>query len=385
MAELKFICPHCNQKISCDELWGGHQLQCPSCQREVTVPQNEAAPAPVPAAPPVRVSIHTHGSAAPGPPPPPPSAQPKLSLGRPQHGQESAPGAPEPVRSKPVYRTIAPPEKKKSGPMKWVTIGAVVVALGVGGYFGYGWYAKHQEEANAKPGPAEKNSDGGDKTGANRSGAPSQPRNGVGKPLPGTAADVGGDPAKPAGKELPVIPAVWTLDIATAKIPEGRANGKISGTNFVVETAGLGIVGNAHVLSLRQGPAISPDREILVYLHPKAGESLTGHVWTVSKDMKGAGVPQVAKRWKTNPKFAPMLKSFSAGYAMKLELGQINNGEISGKVFIALPDAEQSVVAGVFQATTSLATPASPIANPAAPTPAPVADPAFEKRYGIKR
>ena len=98
-------------------------------------------------------------------------------------------------------------------------------------------------------------------------------------------------------------------------------------------------------------------------------------------------MPQVAKRWKTNPKFAPLLKNFPAGYAMKLELGQINNGEISGKIFIALPDAEQSVVAGVFQAATSLANAASPTANPVSPTPAatPKVDPAFEKRYGIKR
>ena len=93
----------------------------------------------------------------------------------------------------------------------------------------------------------------------------------------------------------------------------------------------------------------------------------------------------MAKRWKTNPKFAPTLKSFPAGYAMKLELGQINEGEIHGKIFVALPDAEQSVVAGVFQAATTLATTASPIANPAAPTPVAAPDPAFEKRYGIKR
>src|ERR1043166_8524604 len=72
MAEIKFFCPHCKQKTSCAELWGGHQLQCPSCQREVTVPQSEAAPAPAPPPPPVRVSVHTHGSAGPRPPPPPP-------------------------------------------------------------------------------------------------------------------------------------------------------------------------------------------------------------------------------------------------------------------------------------------------------------------------
>ena len=292
--------------------------------------------------------------------------------------------------------------------MKWVTIGAVVVALGVGGYFGFGWLRQYQEKVNAKRRQIEKNSDGGemghianvyevlDATdpdrgekggGTSHEGVPRPPRSGVGKPIRGAVAEGDDNPTKSAAKELPVIPAVWTLDITAAKIPESRANGKISGTNFVVETARLDIVGSAHVLSLRQGAGVSPDREVLVYLHPKPGEPLVGHTWAVSKDMKGAGVPQVAKRWKTNPKFAPLLKNFPAGYAMKLELGQINNGEISGKIFIALPDAEQSVVAGVFQAATSLANAASPTANPVTPTPAPSpkVDPAFEKRYGIKR
>jgi hypothetical protein len=304
-----------------------------------------------------------------------------------------------------VYREFKAPVEKKGGAKKWATIGGLVVALGVGGYFGFGWLMQYQEKVNAKRRQIEKNSDGGemghianvyevlDATdpdrgekggGTSRQGVPRPPRSGVGKPIPGTAADAGGDPAKSVEKELPVIPAVWTLDIASAKIPEARANGKISGTNFLVETASLGVVGTAHVLSLRQGAAVSPDREILVYLHPKAGESLTGHVWTVSKDMKGSGVPQVAKRWKTNPRFAPTLKSFPAGYAMKLELGAINDGEISGRIFIALPDAEQSVVAGVFKAATGVATTA---ASPGAPVPTPVRapDPEFQKRYGVKR
>lgn len=249
--------------------------------------------------------------------------------------------------------------------MKWVTITAVVAVLGVGGYFGFGWFKQRQEKANAKQAEIGKIA--------------------AGSETRAEAGEVANAAAKPAEKELPVIPAVWTLELDMAKIPEGRANGKISGTNFVVETASLGIVGNAQVLSLRQGAAASPDREILVYLHPKAGEALAGHTWTVSKDMKGPSVPQVAKRWKTNPKFAPTLKSFTAGYAMKLELGPNTNSEISGKIFLALPDAEHSVVAGVFKAATGLAAIASPTANPAAPTPAPVSDPAFQKRYGIKR
>ena len=71
--------------------------------------------------------------------------------------------------------------------------------------------------------------------------------------------------------------------------------------------------------------------------------------------MRDRSVPQVVKRWKTNPRYAPQSKAFSSGYAMKLELGEITNGVLPGKIFVALPDTEQSVVAGVFNATTTLA------------------------------
>jgi hypothetical protein len=153
-------------------------------------------------------------------------------------------------------------------------------------------------------------------------------------------------------KALPLIPAVWTLDLAAAKIPEGRANGTISGTNFVVESARVDKIGQAYVLSLRQGTGANVDRELLIYLHLNPGETLAGHTWDVSTDMKGAKVPQVVKRWRTNPKFAPMQKSFTTGYAMKLELGPLTDETIPGKIFVALPDAEQTVVAGLFTVDT---------------------------------
>ncbi len=169
-----------------------------------------------------------------------------------------------------------------------------------------------------------------------------------------------------------MIPAVWTLDLDQAKIPEGRVNGMISGTTFVAETARVDALGAAQVLRLFQGTALSPDREILVYLNLKAGEKLSGHTWAISKEMKGAGVPQVIKRWKANPGLPLVVKPFASGYAMKLELGEGADGAISGKIFVALPDPEQSVVAGVFNATTSLLG-AIPAAAPAAVVPAAVA------------
>jgi hypothetical protein len=78
---------------------------------------------------------------------------------------------------------------------------------------------------------------------------------------------------------------------------------------------------------------------------------------------------------------------------MKLELGEITNGVLPGKIFVALPDTEQSVVAGVFQATTTLADASGAAASPVA-APAPTAAPnrnfpggkaGYDSRYGRKR
>lgn len=309
-----------------------------------------------------------------------------------------------------MYRNyMAPTQRKSGGPLKWLGIGAAVVALGVGGYFGYNWLMAYQEQANAKRRQAEKSSDGGELghianvyqtleatdpnrppgSGSSRTDLPGRARALATPRAPGDPTELAeGAAAKPVEPELPVLPPVWTLDVNLAKIPEGRANGKISGTNFVVQTARLDAVGASHVLRLTQGSVASPEREVLVYLRPKAGASIPGSSWTISKDTKGPGVPQVTKRWKTNPKFAPQQKSFPTGYAMKLELGPLEEGTVSGKIFLALPDPEQTVVAGLFKAVAgasdagSQVVPVQPV-QPAQPrAPARPGQP-VESRYGI--
>ena len=204
--------------------------------------------------------------------------------------------------------------------MKWVTAAIVVVVLGAVGYFGYVFYTQWQAK----------------KAEASRLAA---------APPPATNAAPAEPEPPPPPKELPVLPAVWTLDVEQAKIPDGKANGTISGTNFIVETA----MCTPQILGLYEGTPRSPERAILIYLDLKPGESLTNRDWTVSKDKRGKGVPQVVKEWKTNPRYAPHTKTFSSGYAMKLELGQASSNIISGKIFLALPDTEQSVVAGAVQ------------------------------------
>jgi hypothetical protein len=340
MADFKFSCPHCGIGVECDELWSGHEIQCPSCQKQFTVP-------PKPAGGPPASSFATVKQ-----------GQTKLAIS--QASQAYA-------AQKPMAPQVAALEQKlaqakagrKSPVMKWVKIGIVVVGLGVGGYFGYGffkqWQGKRAEAARLASAPPPVTN-----------AAPAEPE------------------PPPPPKELPLLPAVWTLDVEQARIPEGKANGSISGTNFVVETA----VCTPQLLRLYQGAAISPDREIMVYLRLGPGESLTNRNWTIAKDMRGKGVPQVVKRWRPNPRYGAQSRTYSSGYALKLELGQATSNIISGKIFIALPDTEQSVVAGHFKAAAALPSASSAGGQNPVPPPAPAPppdNPNSEKRYGKKR
>ena len=46
MADLKFSCPQCSQHITCDEPWAGHQIECPACHNNITVPHTPSVAIP---------------------------------------------------------------------------------------------------------------------------------------------------------------------------------------------------------------------------------------------------------------------------------------------------------------------------------------------------
>ena len=282
--------------------------------------------------------------------------QSKLSIGH-SLSQRSAAPPPLPPQEVLFQRQLAQAKASHKGSaMKWITISVVVIGLGVAGYFGYGYFSEWQ---------------------AKRSEAAKQ----ASAPPPATNA-VPAEPPPP--KELPVLPAVWTLDVDKANIPEGKANGTLGGTNFMVETA----VCVPQLLRLYQGLAASPDRELQIFLHLNPSDSLSGRSWTIKpQDLAGKAVPQIVKRWKTNPLSAPRSTTFSSGYAMRLELGDVETNTITGKIFLALPDPEQSVVAGLFKAATGPVTTASAPAPAGAPLAAPPASQrsAADRRYGGKR
>jgi len=389
MADFKFACPSCGQHMVVDELWGGRQMQCPSCQCELIVPMQQQ-PAAVPTAPLLPPSGASPTASAPSPPsqhkgsavqfqPRPTAAGARLQ------GQAQAPRAYTP----PPIRRPGEGEEKKGGLKKILVLTAVVIVAGVGGYFGFIWVSNMQDKTNEKRRAVERNSDGGemghianlyDVLDATEPGG-----RGLGGGISGSGPRtrqttstrqiyVPGDsdsyehPVLAANRAMPVVPAVYTMDVATAKIPEGRVNGMISGTNFVLDTASLEKQPAAYLLRLRQGTNATPDREIRIYLHLAANEKISGHTWTISKDAKDKNQPSVAKSWKTNPKYVPLTKSYATGYAMKLEFGQIDEEVVSGKIFVVLPDPEQTVAAGVFKAETTIFEMPTPGATNAAAT-----------------
>jgi hypothetical protein len=388
MAETIFACPNCQQDIACDDSYAGQQLQCPLCQAIITMPAKQA--------------VHSQLV-----PKPPPGKQPSLSIGASRH--ESATHNAQ--RSIPIRNLTTQVEKKSK--LKAVlpyALGLLIIGAGV--YFGWPYLQKWQDKSNEARRKAEKESDGGqvghiselhsvlDATEPGGSmmmgsdSATSAPRQrGANRAVTVAEGGVdggGGDGTAPVvTNNLKVIPPVYAMSLGLAKIPEGKLNGTISGTNFIADLVRLDGASGSQILRMMQGNPASPDREILVYLKLKAGESLTNRVWAISSDMRTA-VPTVVKRWKPNPKYAPQQRPYNNGYTMKLQFGDMDeNGQLDGKIFLALPDTEQTVVAGIFKTASGsldpnmLSAPIQATPVPTQPNLSPAERANFQKRYGI--
>lgn len=344
MADIVFDCPACKQPVQADDAWAGQEIQCPLCH----------APMVVPGAPPAAHEPHFTGKQLVEVP-----KENKLKAGATQTARSSA-------GSGAVIRNFQKPVAKKQNPVvKYGVPVLVVAALAVGGWFGWPYLKPHLPFLNK---------DEAEATAANSGADPSVP--------PADAAPA----TPPAPKEIPMTPPAHTLEIAQAVISEGKVNGSIAGTNFVPDLVRLDKVGTQYVLELRQGTGATPDRGLKVVFNPGANSSPTGQTWTVSTEMKGTPVSRVVRVWKTNPKYAAQERLYTTGFALKLEFGQLTESNtLPGKIFVALPDNEKSVIGGVFDANLPGGS-AGVGAVPAAQVPQPEAtSPEFQRRYGTPR
>lgn len=357
--------------MSIDDAYSGQQIQCPHCAASLTVPARQA---------PAQESAGGQSLV-----PKPPSGGSRLST---KHNAQQA--AKTGDREIPIRQFKVDTGPKKNWALESVKILALLAILGVGGYYGYNYFIKKGDSepvdtaaAAAPAAPAAPAAGEGQPAGAEGSTPPATDPSGA------TPNPDGSTPA-PQEPKLPVIPPTHATLLSLAKIADSQVNGSINGEKFVAETIRAERTATSQVLRFIQGNPASPDREILIYLRLRTGEKLGGQTYNISTDMTGSSVPQVAKRWKADPRYAPRLKSFGTGYTMKLELGQPTETAIPGKVFLALPDPELSVIAGVFKIQT--ATPdgqdlnqpmPAPSMNPAMQAPGGPEGDAYRKRYGL--
>lgn len=150
--------------------------------------------------------------------------------------------------------------------------------------------------------------------------------------IPGMKEEVK-PPPPPVAKPKPDVPP----------IPMQPAKGKVAGKPFTVDRA---TVENG-VLTLYHGAAGNAV-EIAIDLRTKRWDVPAGRNFKVLKQTKGE-LPRVALRvTDAGQLLAPQV--YADKYTMVLELGAEKDKKLPGKIHLALPDEQESQVAGTFDA-----------------------------------
>ena len=154
----------------------------------------------------------------------------------------------------------------------------------------------------------------------------------------------------PAKTETPKRPTRtsslgWRMDLEGVKIPEAAAAGMIHGEEFVMGSAKI----ENGVLTIRDGEDFFPDHAVMIFLFLKNGDTGEGKTYHVTGD-SGFGTPHIHMKWRMEEKNIPETEMFMKDYIMRLDLGNIVDGTLPGKVYLCLPDDMKSFVAGSFEA-----------------------------------
>lgn len=136
---------------------------------------------------------------------------------------------------------------------------------------------------------------------------------------------------------------VWDLNIARAKIPETPVQGRIHGQGFRLQSSSM----TGGSLTLRQGSGWPPDLALSIRLTARHATELSGKSYTVQSSRQSA--PRVTMRWKDGQGKA-VTENITNGYALRLVFDKVTATHIPGRLYIALPDADRSVLAGTFEA-----------------------------------
>jgi hypothetical protein len=146
-------------------------------------------------------------------------------------------------------------------------------------------------------------------------------------------------------KPEPLDPGTnWSLSLAERKTPNVKTVGFVNGHSFSLDRASV----SGGTLSFRQGNKTSPrELSVTIHLFAKQGEDLANQ--TVSIDAGRTNAPKVVLRWRIGSD-SPATASFQEGYALRIVFGDLTNGRLTGNVYLCVPDAPKSWIAGNFTA-----------------------------------
>jgi Family of unknown function (DUF6498) len=168
----------------------------------------------------------------------------------------------------------------------------------------------------------------------------------VRRPIPATASV-----ATKAGPD-------WTLTADHAWIPEMPAAGRFKGNPFHANRGVL--AGEVLRLSDTSGDT---SRTFAIRFTPEQMNAMANRIFQIGTN-DAANVPEV--RLVTHPKNSKDddIETFAGGYAMQWQFGVTNKNKVALKIYLCLPDAQRSFVAGAFKITINKdKTAAGPVEN----------------------
>jgi len=153
---------------------------------------------------------------------------------------------------------------------------------------------------------------------------------------------------KPVPKPVPELVAPpandtnWGLNLAKVTVPAAPVVGRLRGRDFI---AGRVAFQNG-TLVVRAELRGALESGVIISFPGTQPEALSGHTINVTTNVAKAA--RVTVRWKDDSGLQKT--DYEAGYALRLEFGQLANNRLPGKIYLCLPDEEKSYLMGTFNA-----------------------------------
>jgi hypothetical protein len=169
----------------------------------------------------------------------------------------------------------------------------------------------------------------------------------------------------------------WVGDATRATIPNRPAAGMIHGARFTVEKAELSggdtkdfkgrpLDHSTWFIHLRSGKDFFADKEFVIFIATKAGETLDGRIYTLKmgsnfKQPVGVHVGNTSypaiqglhMSYKVPGKSLPETEMFMDKTSLRLEFGKTAGVKLPGRLYLCVQDPAKSWVAGTFNAVRS--------------------------------